>query len=481
MSYGAGLAGFVSGIAGGMQLGQMYKKADEEYQLAKVREQGIAEARAMQAAAAPKMQDLGDEQNLTANPQASRDPHAQPEPVNTSLAQFQNNVQAQQDGGPQTQPVAPPQMQDANRLSDQPLASAAPNAQVRDPEAAPAFANGLPQTPRKRFNVDGQGFDTADEAAAYVKKSTPDLSTFYDKTLVPRMRDKLLEMGRPDQAEAWEKYSETAQTKANAKTWLKALQLERLGDHMGSAEELFKLHPHYKDGYKVVSADAAKSPDGKQGYMMVIEGPDGEQQKIFQDAETITRLGLPALSPIEAFKKEQATLLQHDVMQAKEAIDLRNDTRTADRQMANTKQRDADAAEREKARLKAASEENDKKIKARLDQSREGWAAAATRDADKIASQGQYRKAVSPEERQAIVVSGLSKDPMFNMLSPEEKKQRVLDTMALIPQPKKAAQTVPNPGLDPRQQGIPSAAPAGKKAVTVWDPTTNGVKTVYRD
>jgi hypothetical protein len=167
-------------------------------------------------------------------------------------------------------------------------------------------------------------------------------------------------------------------------------------------------------------------------------------------------------------------------MKAKEVIDQRNDQRTADRQASNQSARDKAAKERQDAEDKAKAERADTANKAKLERAREGWAAAAKRDADRIASQGQYRKAVSPEEREAIIVTSLSHDPMFGMLSQEEKRQRVKDTMDLIPKAKAPAQTTPNPGLDPRQQGIPSAAPAGKVGVQVWDPTTGQMKTVLR-
>jgi hypothetical protein len=480
-SFGAGLAGFANGMNSGLLTGQRLAEMYEQKQIADVRAQGLAEARAAQAAAAPKIQDLGDEQNLTSNPQMSRDPNAQPEAVNTSLQQFQNNVQAQQDGGPMTLPVAQPQSQDLDNLSDKPLASSAPGAAPRDPDAAPAFANGLPQTPRKRFNVDGQEFDTQEEAAAHVKKSTPALHTFFKDTLIPKMTDALIAQGKPEQAAAWQKYADEDQTRTNMATWGKAIRLAQFGDHAGAAEELFKLHPHFDDGYEVVSSEPTKGPNGADGFTMIVKGPDGKEEKMYQDAQTITEIGLSQLSPIEMFNKRFARQTQADVLKAKEAIDLRNDTRTADRQSANQTARDKAAKERQDAEDKAKEARAKAAQEARLTQAREGWAAAAKRDAEKIASQGQFRKAVSPEEREAIIVTSLSHDPMFGMLSQEEKRQRVKDTMDLIPKPKTAAPPTPNPGLDPRQQGVQTeVAPPGKRAVQVWDAASNSMRTVYR-
>jgi hypothetical protein len=493
MSFGAGLAGFANGLNSGLSTGQRLSQMVEEDKLAKVRAQGIAEAQAMQQAATPKVQDLGDQQNLTSNPQMSRDPNADTS-VNTSLQQFQNNAQAQADGGPGSSPVAAPSVQDTNQLSDQPLASAAPGAKIADPQASPAFANGLPDVPRKRFNVDGQGFDTQDQADAAAKSKAPPLSDFYAKALVPRMKDALLAQGKVEEAERWEKFATDEKGRKYGETWLNAVKLANQQDYDGAASELMKLHPHFADGYDLVSAEAAKGPDGSSGFNMRVRGPDGTVKDMFQNSRTLVEMGAPQLSPINAFQMMEKRQTAVDTLAAKEAIDERNDKRTRDRMMDVTTQRGKDAQAKQDAEDKAREARAKAAQEARLAQAREGWTAAAKRDADRIASLGAYRKAVSPEERQAIVVSGLTKDPMFNMLSAEDKKQRVADTMALIPQPQpqQRGQTVQNPvSANPQQQGIPQAAgpaapsvpsvaPPGKRAVQVYDPATNGVKTIYR-
>jgi hypothetical protein len=483
-SFGAGLAGFANGMNSGLLTGQRLAEMYEQKQIADVRAQGLAEAKAMQAAAAPKIQDLGDEQNLTSNPQMSRDPNAQPEPVNTSLQQFQNNAQAQQDGGPGSMPVAPPQAQDTNTLSDKPLASAAPGTAPRDPDAAPAFANGLPQTPRKRFNVDGQEFDTQEEAAAHVKKSTPALHTFFKDTLIPKMTDALIAQGKPEQAAAWQKYADEDQTRTNMATWGKAIRLAQFGDHSGAAEELFKLHPHFDDGYEVVKSEPTKGPNGADGFTMIVKGPDGKEEKMYQDAQTITEIGLSQLSPIEMFNKRFARQTQADVLKAKEAIDVRNDGRTADRQLANAKERDAAAEKRQAAKIDADKARDEQRGKDKMEQIEKAYKLRAQNDADRIKAAGVFRKGTSPEETRKQVYLTLARDPMFSLASPDEQNDRIERAISQInagPAKAAPAQVVPNPGLDPRQQGVQtSSAPAGKRAVQVWDAASGGVKTIYR-
>lgn len=487
MSWG----GFGNGLAQGLSLADKIGSEIDDARIARVRAQGIAEAKAMQQKAAPKVQDLGDEQNLTSNPQASRDPSAAPEAVNTDIRQI--GMQPQQGESPdtvKTSPVAAPDVQDTSQLSSRPLASAAPGAKIADPDAPSPFANGLPAAPRKRFNVDGQGFDTEDDAAAYVKKQTPKLESFFKDALVPRMKEALIAQGKPEAAEAWQKYADEEQTRTNMATWGKAVKLAQFGDHAGAAEELMKLHPHFDDGYDLVKSEPTKGPDGADGFTLTVKGPDGKEQQMYQDARAITEIGLSQLSPIEMFNKRFQRQTQVDTMAAKEAIDVRNDQRTTDRLLANTKLREQGLNTRTDKKIEATSDMQDTKIEAtkerdaqrakdKLEQIRANASEQTKRDAARIAAGGQYRKAVSPEERQAIIVGHLSQSIGWNRLTPEQQKEKVSQTMALIPQPKTAA-----PAVSPQQQGLPSTpaspAPAGKRAVPVFNPATGKVETVYR-
>lgn len=492
---GISWGGFGNGLAQGLTLADKIGADIDNARIAHVRAQGIAEAKALQAKATPQIQDLGDDQNLTSNPQASVDPNAAPAPVNTDIRNI--GQQPQQSVPPdavQTSPVAAPDVQDTSALSDRPLASAAPGAKIADPDAAPAFANGLPDSPRKRFNVDGQGFDTQEDAAAYVRKQTPRLENFFKDTLIPKMTAALVAQGKPDQAQAWEKYADEEQTRTNMATWGKAVKLAQFGDHSGAAEELMKLHPHFDDGYDLVNSEPTKGPNGQDGFTLTVKGPDGKEQQMYQDAQTITELGLSQLSPIEMFNKRYQRQTQADMMAAREAVDERNDQRTYQRTMDSTTQRGKDMQAKQDAADKARSQRQtdedkakadrqDAANKAKMDRAREGWAAAAKRDADRIASQGQYKKAVSPQEREAMVVTHLASDPMFNMLSADQKQQRVADTLALLPKPAAPQQTAPNPmqqGLPASNSPAPAAAPAGKRAVPVFNPSTGKVETVYR-
>lgn len=473
-AWGGGLNGFASGLNNGLALGQRLNDLIEQDQIAKVREQGLAEAKAMQAKATPQITDNGDMQNLKANPQASQDPNLAPQPVNTDLAKV-GAQPPQQSEGMQTYPVSQPQVQDASQLGSQPLASAAPGAQ---PEPQVSFANGLPQQKVPRFNVGGQGFDTQEEAAAYVKKQTPALTSFYKDSLIPKMTEALIAQGKPDQAAAWQKYADEDQTRTNMGTWGKAVQLAQFGDYSSAAQELFKLHPHFDDGLELVSTKETKGPDGQDGFTMTLRDENGKEQQVFHDAKTITEFGLSQLSPIEMFNKRFQRQAQADTLAAKERIDERNDGRTATRQLENEKARDAAAAKRQDASIQANKDRDEQRAKDKTAQIEKAATLRAKNDAAKIEAGAKYQKSKSPEERRAIVVTELAKDPLFKLAPRDEQEAQVENVMSMI-KGSKPAQTTPNP----MEQGLPQSrqqAPAGKIGVDIYDPTTGKMRTVYR-
>lgn len=524
MGFGYGLAGFANGLNGGLDTGSKLYGLIQQDELAKVREQGISEAKAAQAAATPQVTDLGDQNNLTANPQQSVDPNYTPDPVNTSLSaaiQHANDQQAVPNddaraAGIQTyavqQPDASPAKTDTDALSSVPQSSQAPGTDQTASNApadnldANAQTGKVPLTPSKRFVVDGQGFDTQEEAANYVKQATPKLESFYYDKVIPKVTDTLIAQGKIDQAKAWQDFADQDQTRQNVGTWAKAIKLADLKDYDGAAGQLFSLYHHYDDGYDLVSTTPAKGPDGSSGFIMKVKGPDGQVQEIFQNSKTITEMGLHQLAPAELFQQQYKRQTNADVMQAKAAYDQQNDERTLNRSLLVAgKQgeiRQAVATTQAKSR-ETVADKRDQTTKdvhtadqsARDQRQQKALDAKAKHDADLIKAQGQYRKAVSPEERRAMIVTHLSSDPMFSMKSPQDQQAQIDRTMSFLSQggqtsahpatPAQQGISQPAPGAQP-QQSSPAAppiappAPPGKKSVPVIDPVTGQVKYVFR-
>lgn len=447
-SFGAGLAGFANGLNNGLTVGERLGDMIQRDKLARVREQGIAEAQAMQAKAMPQVVDNGDMQNLTANPQQNIDPNAdQSAGANgqRALAAFQTS--------------APRPSADQITLGAEPQASRSPMAADVEASSPAPFAQGLPKA--KRFQVGSQAFDTKADADAYAKSQAPAIEEFYATTLVPRMKEALMAQGKPDQAAAWQKYADDDKTRKHMKTWGEAFQFAQLGDYNQAAQRLIKLHPDFDDGYEVVSAKPTKGPDGADGFTMKIRDEDGNEQEIFHDAQTITELGLSQLSPIEMFNKRFQRQTQADTLKARAAIDATNDARTTQSRLQVEEKRQAGQGERQEVKI-AADEKKLATQEAGRDRrvERQGQ-LAAERDANRIKASGMYRKDASPEEQRRIVWQTLSRDPLFTTATPEEQEERVGQAIQFIQGGKGAApaatgtSTTANPFSGAAETGVP--------------------------
>lgn len=424
-SFGAGLAGFANGLNNGLALGSRLSDLVQEDKLQKVREQGLAEALAMQAAAAPKVTDNGDMQNLTARPQQSVDPSAaqQPKPGSVALGLLQQNQAA-------GLPVSAPEQQPVADLSATPQASQAPVQQAF--ESASPMAGGIQLAAPKRFDVGGKQFDDKKAADAYAKSQAPAIEEFYATTLVPRMTEALTGQGKIKEAAEWQKYAEDSKTKTAMRTWGEAFQFAQLGDYNQAAQRLMKLHPDFDDGYELVSSKPTKGPDGADGFTMKLRDEDGNEQEVFHDARTITEVGLSQLSPIEMFNKRFQRQTQADTLAAREAIDARNDRRTAERQSQGIGQRNDGAADRQEQKLAYDREKLNRTEEGKDKRLERAAVLRAENDAKKIASAGGYRKDASPAEQRRIVWQTLSKDDLFKLSTPEEQEERINSALQFI-------------------------------------------------
>lgn len=425
MSFGAGLSGFVTGIDRGISIGQKIKGIMDQNKLDNVRAQGLAEAQAMQAAAAPQVSDNGDMQNLTANPQQSVAPNQpqQPAPGSVALGMLQQNQAA-------GLPVSAPEQQPVADLSATPQASQAPVQQAF--ESASPMAGGIQLAAPKRFDVSGKQFDDKKAADAYAKSQAPAIEEFYATTLVPRMKEALIGQGKIKEAEAWQTYADDSKSKKAMKTWGEAFQFAQLGDYNQSAQRLMKLHPDFDDGYELVSSKPTKGPDGADGFTMKLRDEEGNEQEVFHDARTITEVGLSQLSPIEMFNKRFQRQTQADTLAAREAIDARNDRRTADRTLGTTAIREDGQNKRLATRLEADAAKVEKTEEGKDRRVERSAQLRAENDAKKVKDTGGYRKDASPSEQRRIVWQTLSKDPLFNTADPAEQEERINSALQFI-------------------------------------------------
>lgn len=453
-NFGAGMAGFLNGIQGGMSLAQQYKKADEEYKLNKVREQGIAEAKAMQAAAAPKVTDNGDMQNLTGRPQMSADP-------SLTAPKQGNTIEEALSPGPAANGL-PTEFMRSIPPEEAPLSSVPISSP--DPKASP-MAQGFTPAPLKRFTAGNKEFDNKAATDKYVQDETPDLETFYAKTLVPKMKEAYMAQGKPEQAEAWEKYAEDTKTKGHMKSWSNAFKYAQHGKYTEAAKELMKLHPDFDDGLELVSSEATIGPDGQEGFTMVLRGEDGKEQKVYHDAKTITEVGLAQLSPVEMFNKRFSRQEKAEQMRAQAEVSETKDMRSERRQLKVVAERERATDERQADKIKADAAKTDKVEKGKDARQTRAAELQAERDGRKL--QTQVKKGDSIESIRKAALSNASRDPMWTTLNDEERQDRLDRAVNFIKtgssEGEASAQkgeTVANPF---QQGGLPNAMAAGKK------------------
>lgn len=419
MSNGFGLAGFAAGLSSGLNTGAKLAGMVEDYQLRKVREQGIAEAKALQAAASPKVQDNGDVNNLTSRPQASADPNAPQSAAGQGILGI-----LQQNAQPEQRPSTAPEQQ-AGELGGAPQASKAP---VQQPFESPR-ASGIQLAAPKRYSVGSQQFDDKGKAEAAAKDQTPDLESYYAKTLVPRMKEKLLEMGRVEEAAKWEKYAEEKTTQGHMKTWGKALGHAQNGDYMGAAEQLMKLYPDYDDGFELVESKAQKGDNGQEGFLMKVRDAEGNERTVFHDAKTITEVGLAQLSPIEMFQQRLKRQTQAEALAAKEAADERNDLRSLGKSLATAFVNNGSRQRMQDDRQEFQSQRDDK----RHEQNKERDASKEAARTERLEKREQQRveaearklantvkKGDNPEKQYMAARAQVLKNPMSATMTAEE-------------------------------------------------------------
>lgn len=435
------------GAQQGMQLGDQVVDAVNDFQIAKIRAQGIAEAKAQQAASTPGVTDIGDAQNLTSRPQASADPNAAP--VNTDL-QASPAMQPAAEGAPlpaptnaaegmSTVPVPAPMAQDTTKLSSTPMASAPMQSLAATPTPA---ATGLSIKGGKRFQVGDASFDTADEAHDFAAKSAKPLDEILRTTLVPKLKEQYIKQGDIAKADAWDKWAQEGENKAYMKNWSKAYQAAQAGDWDSAADQLTKLHGEFADGYTVTGREKVKDKDGNVTGFQITAKNDvtgGERTQVI-DPKSLVEMGLGGLSPDKQFALRYQRQTQADTLAAKSAISDNKERQVMGRQLAvegeKTKRSDSrnDASkDRQEAHDEAVSERTKRDIAARTEAKGKQIDQTFKLRAEEISRGMKFKKGDDPDAIKARLLTKMIADPMFQMKSPEKQKEARDHAYDLLP------------------------------------------------
>lgn len=408
---GFGLAGFANGLNAGLNTGARLFEMSEQGKIAKVREQGIAEAQALQAKAAPQVVDNGDMQNLTSRPQMSADPKAD-NSVDGAAQAIPEFMRQSEQAETQRQGWAAAASQSSR---DPKLGEAQPEPEV------PARAGGFQLTQPKRFTVGSKEFDTEGDAKKFSQSQAPALETFYSQTLVPKMKEALLAQGKPEEAARWEKYAEQEDAKRTFKDFSKVMLLAEKGDTMGAAEGLIKLYDDYDDGWKVVSSERATGEDGTPGFTMKIRDEDGNERTMFQTAETITEQALWRASPYEMFKMRDQRKQKSLELKAKAKFDAENDARVAARTLgvAGVRAKTQKELQEDKQAYDASKTE---KVEGRKDARQQRQLDARVQAAAEKVRAQTAKRGMTPERARTESMKIAGSNPMSATWSREEKE-----------------------------------------------------------
>lgn len=500
-NYGGGLAG---GFAQGLQIGQSINDMMKEDAVAKVRAQGIAEAKAMQAAQTPQVADQGDASNLSSVPQASPDPAATP--VNTNLVASPAMAGVVAPTAPDADPNAP--------LSSAPQASSDPNAAAAPDVATPVSAQGMLMAGRKRYMVVDQGFDDLASAQKHAASQAPDLYDIMRKTVVPKMQDMYMQQGDLDKAAALDKWAQDADGRDYMKKYSQAVMASQAGDWDKAVDIMHDLHKGFNDGFTISDKSDVKDANGNLIGKKVTYTNDatGETKSEVMDPKALVMMGLPGLSPDKAFEKTYASQTAADAAAAREAADNRNDARTAQRQAANsaavsardmTLQDKKFVQDKELKALESTNRIAEEAAKKQIDIGAVGptYTAKLRAQVDAMRNEGKMseddiqgaiqtlvgadstKKTTDPVERRMMLTTeALKADPRFGKKTEDEKNQYIDALMRVgggkLPNVKIPRRTDGTPLAPAAAAGVPQAAPVKTSGTPVWDPATN--KMVYR-
>jgi hypothetical protein len=343
-NYGIGIGAFADGILRGMQLGQMYRTATDQYNARQSTQGAMADAKAARDAAVQaetaRLMGLGPQGPQGPQAPGANAPAAAAPPVDPSSTQGAPTP----DQGAATPPTATPNPTPAPAaaaapsvpaaaLSNAPMANSGAMAPAPTPAQAVAAARAVDAPPRpapiqsaaqsatQSAPAASAGLPaaspsmTAAQAQALAESKTPDVMDFFMKQGVPKIAQTYLAQGDPVKAQAWMDWAQKAKSQAAMQTWADAMRSAQTGDLHAFGQNIGKLYNQYQDGTTLVGdPKTVKDNDGNvTGYNVNLKNDaTGETRSQFIDKDQLLQLGLSGLAPPELFNMEyQAQLAKN--------------------------------------------------------------------------------------------------------------------------------------------------------------------------
>ena len=319
--------------------------------------------------------------------------------------------------------------------------------------AAPAPAP-VVKKPGGKFSVNGQNYDTREQALAAAERAAPSAADLFMKNAVPKIAEQYLVNGDPEKAKAWTDYSESRSGKLAMKDWAAAFTAP---DFDTATARFGKYYSdHVNDGVDYTGHKLLTKADGSQVAVVSLKDKaTGKTTEMELTREKMLAMG-GATNPQKLFEQAQAQQLAADKMKYEAQLKAQERRQTN----ADNRERDDLKADRDDARWAARDRALDGRagagVNAKIDAQ-----VASLRDAGygddeikrmmpAIVGAGDHKKTTDPTERRALVTGDLLKnDPTFSRKTPELQAKQVDDMMTVIYRDEKKPDPVAKPTGNP--------------------------------
>lgn len=283
------------------------------------------------------------------------------------------------------QPPASPQQ---NVVSNGVTTPAAPSA-----AATPAAATPV-QKPNGQFSVNGQSFDTREQAIAAAEKAAPSAHELFLKNTSAKMAAQYVLNGEPEKAKAWTDYADSVAGKRAIKDWAAAYTAP---DFDTAADKFGKYYTdHINDGVDYTGHKMLTKEDGTQVAVVTLKDKaTGKSTEMEITREKMLAMGA-ANNPQKLFEAEQAKQAAADKIKLEAKI--KHDQRSADHT--------------DRINLEGYKQD-------RID--------------EREAGKGSNKKTTDPTERRALIRSDeMKNNPKFARMSPEEQGKAIDKAMETV-------------------------------------------------
>jgi len=464
MDFGGFAGGFSHGFNNGVGMAKTIRDVIKDRKLQDLREQGMAEAEAQRAKAvndaikegksdAPASGPVEATPSTVAAPEAAP---AAPTPASVAAqgtpalsASSAPGVPAPSDATTPAAaiatpvPAAPAQAVPAGPGYDtagEAEASAAMAAKAAAGAAGPTPANTaaagvapvpaavpVKQKPNGKFTVNGQSYETREQAQAAAERSTPSSADLFMKNAVPKIAAEYLAQGDPAKAKAWEGYAESHNGKRAMKDWADAYTAP---DFDTAVTKFGKYYSdHINDGVDYTGHKLLTKADGSQVAVVTLKDKTtGKSTEMELTRQTMLQMG-GANNPQKLFETAQAEQLAANKMKAEAAIKREDRAYTRDTELlkqAGTDKRELRKEERDNAREDRKDAREDRRGEQRVNE-------IELKDRLSADNAAKYKKATDPVERRALIRSDAMKnDTKFPRMTMQEQKKYLDDAMESI-------------------------------------------------